>query len=92
MQQLIKVRLDVSPLIYNQQSGTLSHSSYSRKLANTNAHGSCSKDALLAQSRSSDYPKLIPFLSFAAVPIQHTDQMTDQARDTLNRQRSVCPH
>lgn len=91
MQQLITVRLDVSPLIYHQQSGTLSHGSHGRKLANTYAHRSCSEDALLAQSRSPDYPKLILFLSFAAVHIQHYDCMTDQAV-IHDKDKGVYPH
>lgn len=35
MQQLITVRLDVSPLIYHQQSGAVSHSWYHKELART---------------------------------------------------------
>lgn len=50
MQQLITPRLDVSPLIYHQQSGALSHSSDGRELANTHTnthiHRSCCQDAL----------------------------------------------
>lgn len=53
MQRLITLRLDVSPLISHQQSGTLSHSSNCRKLANAHKHThtstrfvTCSQDAL----------------------------------------------
>lgn len=48
MQRLIMLRLDVSPLIYHQQSGALSHCSNSTDLANTHtrSHRSRSQDAL----------------------------------------------
>ena len=60
MQQLITLRLDVSPLIYHQQSGALSHSQNSSKLANTHTHiGRVARMLFPEQSRSTDYLELI---------------------------------
>lgn len=62
MQQLITLRLDVSPLIYHQQSGALSHSSSSRDLAYTHTlihTHSVARMFFLEQSRFPDYPGLM---------------------------------
>lgn len=80
MQQLITLRLDVSPLIYHQQSGSLSHSSNSRELAAAHTcTGRLARMLFLERGRSPDYPELIfsCSLSLAAADVQYTDCLTD---------------